>query len=395
MSKKVGPPLIEVKSKFDAEFRRFSVLRSIGDKFLDFYQLVESLHNLRGVPFVILYTDEDDDLLPINNNDNFKKALSSTASLLRIHIQRKDENWSDLIGYSTLNRKREKGHNKILAQLPLTHHSANKSKNKNTPLKIGMPEDFRQVSQIIDVDILPQTHRRVRLLKHGSDRPLGFYIRDGVSIKVTPTGLEKVPGIFISRLVPGGLAESTGILAVNDEVVEVNGIDVTNKTLDQVTDMMIANSSNLIITVKPANQRGLTASPSNSDTQSKSYNSPSLRINQQRMSQMSAASAASTSSYPSNPSFNEDEDVDDDMDEIRDLTGPSLGQVGNMSGSSGTGSDRPLSSDPMAYRPEERTGSRRESSLRRGKPVGQHVTKIILDGKNGGVIHKAEQVFTL
>ena len=54
-----------------------------------------------------------------------------------------DENWSDLIAYSTLNRKREKHQNKILAQLPLSHHSANKTKAKNTPLKIGMPEDFR------------------------------------------------------------------------------------------------------------------------------------------------------------------------------------------------------------------------------------------------------------
>ena len=110
---------------------------------------------------------------------------------------------------------------------------------------------------------------------------------------------------------------------------------------------MIANSSNLIITVKPANQRGMTASPSNStsDAHSRSYNSPSLRNNKQRLSQMSA-SVASTSSYPSNHSFNEDEEEDDEMDEIRDLTGPTtLGQIGNMSGSSGTGSDRPLSAE--------------------------------------------------
>ena len=44
----------------------------------------------------------------------------------------------------------------------------------------------------------------------------------------------QVPAIFISRLVPGGLAESTGLLAVNDEVLEVNGIDVAGKKLDQV-----------------------------------------------------------------------------------------------------------------------------------------------------------------
>lgn len=120
---------------------------------------------------------------------------------------------------------------------------------------ISLPRDFRPVSSIIDVDILPETHRRVRLYKHGQEKPLGFYIRDGSSVRVTPQGLEKVPGIFISRMVPGGLAESTGLLAVNDEVLEVNGIEVAGKSLDQVTDMMIANSHNLIITVKPANQR--------------------------------------------------------------------------------------------------------------------------------------------
>lgn len=123
------------------------------------------------------------------------------------------------------------------------------------PLLISLPQDFRQVSSVIDVDLLPETHRRVRLHKHGSDRPLGFYIRDGMSVRVAPQGLERVPGIFISRLVRGGLAESTGLLAVSDEILEVNGIEVAGKTLDQVTDMMVANSHNLIVTVKPANQR--------------------------------------------------------------------------------------------------------------------------------------------
>lgn len=94
---------------------------------------------------------------------------------------------------------------------------------------------FPQVSAIIDVDILPETCRRVKLLKHGSDKPLGFYIKDGESYRVGPNGaIEKVPAVFISRLVPGGLAEGTGLLAVNDEVLEVNGIEVAGKTLDQV-----------------------------------------------------------------------------------------------------------------------------------------------------------------
>lgn len=119
-------------------------------------------------------------------------------------------------------------------------------------IAIGAPVDFRVVCGIVDADLLPDTVRRVKLLKHSSDRPLGFYIRDGTSVRVTAHGLEKVPGIFISRLVPNGLAEGTGLLAVNDEILEVNGIEVVGKSLDQVTDMMVANSQNLIITVKPA-----------------------------------------------------------------------------------------------------------------------------------------------
>ena len=142
----------------------------------------------------------------------------------------------------------------IMSQLKNFRELGSSHNNMLKPI-ISYPEDFRPVSAIIDVDILPETYRRVRLHKHKSSKPLGFYIRDGRSIRVTANGVEQVPSIFISRLMPGGLAESTGLLSVNDEVIEVNGIEVAGKTLDQVTDMMIANSSNLIITVKPANQR--------------------------------------------------------------------------------------------------------------------------------------------
>ncbi|XP_037085119.1 partitioning defective 6 homolog gamma-like [Pollicipes pollicipes] len=234
-------PLIEVKSKFDAEFRRYSIERGKMKRFDELYQLLQRLHFLEDIPFTVSYTDPKDGyLLPINNDDNFAKSLECARPLLRIILQRKGENMWDVSGSSTMKR------GKFLPQLI--------GSPKAKP-PISYPEDFRQVAQIIDVDIVPERCRRVRLLKHGSEKPLGFYIRDGTSLRVTPTGLEKVPGIFISRLVPGGLAESTGLLAVNDEVLEVNGIEVAGKTLDQVTDMMVANSSNLIVTVKPANQR--------------------------------------------------------------------------------------------------------------------------------------------
>uniref|UniRef100_A0AAY4BGU9 Uncharacterized protein n=1 Tax=Denticeps clupeoides TaxID=299321 RepID=A0AAY4BGU9_9TELE len=230
--------------QYGAEFRRFSVDRLKPGKFEEFYKLVTHVHRLASMEILIGYADIHGDLLPINNDENFSKAVSTAHPLLRIFIQRQEEVDYNNFGTNTLTRRK-----KAVVNL------RNDINRKRPQIHIGMPQDFRPVSSIIDVDILPESHRRVRLYRHGSEKPLGFYIRDGTSVRVTPHGLEKVPGIFISRMVPGGLAESTGLLAVNDEVLEVNGIEVTGKTLDQVTDMMIANSHNLIVTVKPVNQR--------------------------------------------------------------------------------------------------------------------------------------------
>ncbi|XP_022618650.1 partitioning defective 6 homolog beta [Seriola lalandi dorsalis] len=238
---------VEVKSKFGAEFRRFSLDRSKPGRFDEFYGLLQHVHRIPNVELLVGYADVHGDLLPINNDDNYHKAISTASPLLRLFLQRKEEADYTTFGTDSLTRKK----NTVLSAVLLRPDT----NRKKPPVIISLPKDFRPVSSIIDVDILPETHRRVRLYKHGQEKPLGFYIRDGSSVRVTPQGLEKVPGIFISRMVPGGLAESTGLLAVNDEVLEVNGIEVAGKSLDQVTDMMIANSHNLIITVKPANQR--------------------------------------------------------------------------------------------------------------------------------------------
>nr|XP_031297544.1 partitioning defective 6 homolog gamma isoform X1 [Camelus dromedarius] len=250
---------VEVKSKFGAEFRRFSLDRQKPGKFEDFYKLVVHTHHISNTEVAIGYADVHGDLLPINNDDNFCKAVSSASPLLRVFIQRRGTQGPSPLLRVFIQRREEAEHCSFGAgslsrrRRPLALRED--GPRRRTHLHIGLPHDFRPVSSIIDVDILPETHRRVRLYRHGCQKPLGFYIRDGTSMRVAPQGLEKVPGIFISRMVPGGLAESTGLLAVDDEVLEVNGIEVAGKTLDQVTDMMIANSHNLIVTVKPANQR--------------------------------------------------------------------------------------------------------------------------------------------
>ncbi|KRZ48822.1 Partitioning defective protein 6, partial [Trichinella nativa] len=280
--------LVEVKSKFDAEFRRFSVDSVSAGSFEQFHKLVEQLHKLEEIPFTLCYNDPHGDLLPINNDENYRKALETARPLLRLLIQRKGESLAERYGYGTDSLKKRNRISRFLAGSTTVDRSYD----------ISLPQDFRQVSAIIDVDVVPECHRRVRLCKHGSEKPLGFYIREGTSVRVTSQGLLKMPGIFISRLAAGGIAESTGLLAPNDEVLEVNGIEVAGKTLDQVTDMMIANASNLIITVRPADQRLTLA-----------------RCAKNRGSAMSRESEARSSSvYASN-----DSDEEDQEDEVKDL----------------------------------------------------------------------------
>ncbi|XP_076297141.1 partitioning defective protein 6 isoform X2 [Lasioglossum baleicum] len=293
----VDSSIVAVKSKFDSDCIRFSINRNEPITYDDFRKSLAERHDIGpDLSFLIRYKDPTDDgeELPINNDNNLARALVTAKPLLRIIILRTD-GLEDINGYGTIKPK-----NLISSILGGSTPGRPKS------LAISNPHDFRQVSAIIDVDILPETFRRVRLLKHGSDKPLGFYIKDGESFRIvsSSTGghIEKVPGVFISRLVPGGLAESTGLLAVDDEVLEVNGIEVAGKTLDQVTDMMIANSSNLIITVKPANQRAALTAP--------------RRGSFSRNSQLSSGSHQSTQSAATGS--------DEDADEIVDLTGVNL-----------------------------------------------------------------------
>lgn len=257
---------ISIKSKIGVEFRRYGLKREDVKNFDNFYKQIETFHQLSAIPFVIFYFDPEDFLLPINNDDNLAKAISSAKHIILNNNTNSNNNQPSIIRRPFLKLFIEKKgifldyyNGNLTGKFKKSQHFKGfsnlilPSNDQSLRPSIGMPEDFRQVSSIIDVDIVPETCRRVRIVKHGSDRPLGFYIRDGTYKRMNAQGqMEQVTGIFISRLVPGGLAESTGLLAVNDEVLEVNGIQVTHgKTLDQVTDMMVANSSNLIITIRP------------------------------------------------------------------------------------------------------------------------------------------------
>jgi len=77
--------------QFDAEFRRFGLSRSSLPTFDGFTRLLEEIHKLSGSSFTVAYTDPEGDLLPITNNENYAKALTTAQPMLRVFVHRKGE----------------------------------------------------------------------------------------------------------------------------------------------------------------------------------------------------------------------------------------------------------------------------------------------------------------
>ncbi|MEQ2216553.1 Partitioning defective 6 beta, partial [Xenoophorus captivus] len=79
---------------FGAEFRRFSLDRSKPGRFDEFYGLLQHVHRIPNVELLVAYADVHGDLLPINNDDNYLKAVKSANPLLRLFLQRKGKSES-------------------------------------------------------------------------------------------------------------------------------------------------------------------------------------------------------------------------------------------------------------------------------------------------------------
>ena len=74
--------------QFDAEFRRFPLDKAELKDYEEFHKRVQTIHKLQNTPVTLWYTDMHGDLLPINNDDNFLRAVTTARPLLRLFVQR-------------------------------------------------------------------------------------------------------------------------------------------------------------------------------------------------------------------------------------------------------------------------------------------------------------------
>ncbi|KAM3967019.1 LOW QUALITY PROTEIN: scribble planar cell polarity protein [Aphomia sociella] len=104
------------------------------------------------------------------------------------------------------------------------------------------------VTRITDNQLVaPLIIEDVTLVKEGGS--LGFSIIGGTDHSCVPFG-GKEPGIFISHIVPGGVAARSGKLRMGDRLIKVNGTELTGATHRDAVQLLLQPGATLTLTVR-------------------------------------------------------------------------------------------------------------------------------------------------
>lgn len=105
---------------------------------------------------------------------------------------------------------------------------------------------FRQQQQIqrdLTLGVLHDNQDHIRIIKiEKSHDPLGATVRN------------EGEAVVIGRIVRGGAAEKSGLLHEGDEILEVNGIGMRGKSVNDVYDLLSAMTGTLVFLIVPACQ---------------------------------------------------------------------------------------------------------------------------------------------
>ncbi|XP_041715882.1 protein PALS1-like [Coregonus clupeaformis] len=91
------------------------------------------------------------------------------------------------------------------------------------------------------IQYMGETVKLVRLEKAG-DMPLGATVRN------------EMDGVVVSRVVKGGAAERSGLLAEGDEILQINGVPVRGKNINEVHDLLTEMHGTLTFLLIPSSQ---------------------------------------------------------------------------------------------------------------------------------------------
>ncbi|XP_028040650.1 protein scribble homolog isoform X12 [Bombyx mandarina] len=174
-----------------------------------------------------------DKVVSINGVDMEKAAHETAVSLLTGH-----ERFVRLVLQRTITTEQgdQPQRKSTTDEAPTTKPSTNST---NAPLTAGAPQ--------ASTDDVFEDIQDVTLLKEGGS--LGFSIIGGTDHSCVPFG-GKEPGIFISHVVPGGVAARSGKLRMGDRLLKVNGNDLAGVTHRDAVQLLLQPGATLSLTVR-------------------------------------------------------------------------------------------------------------------------------------------------
>ncbi|KAG1666736.1 Protein scribble [Nymphon striatum] len=125
------------------------------------------------------------------------------------------------------------------------------------PLKLGKTTETTTRSTFTETTVTSVTNNvlayptppveDVTLLKAGG--PLGLSIIGGSDHSCVPFGTME-PGIFMSKVIPGGAAAKTGKLRIGDRLLKVNGSDVSKSTHQEAVQALISPINEITLQIR-------------------------------------------------------------------------------------------------------------------------------------------------
>lgn len=99
----------------------------------------------------------------------------------------------------------------------------------------------QQLQRDLTLGVLHDNQDHIRIIKiEKSAEPLGATVRN------------EGEAVVIGRIVRGGVAEKSGLLHEGDEILEVNGIGMRGKSVNDVYDLLSAMTGTLVFLIVPA-----------------------------------------------------------------------------------------------------------------------------------------------
>lgn len=86
----------------------------------------------------------------------------------------------------------------------------------------------------------------MEIVLHKKGRGLGFSVAGGYNNR----HIEEDDGIFITKIIEGGVAEEEGTLAVNDRILEVNGKSMVKIAHEKAVDILKGTGKDVKIKIE-------------------------------------------------------------------------------------------------------------------------------------------------